>query len=118
MMKFTTFPLVLIAFLLISSIILSGCTASNTSSITNNSSRQHQWQNRTMTNLTEEQRQQMINERQQLAISACQNKMENDSCVMQGQRGNFTGTCKIQENLLICISAMNGRQTPRNQSIS
>lgn len=45
-------------------------------------------------NMSEEERQQMMEARMQTATAACQDKAEGDACAMQGSGGDMTGTCK------------------------
>jgi hypothetical protein len=58
----------------------------------------------------------------QAAVSACQGKAEGDACIIQapaanqapggnrGPVGNRTGTCKTQEDGLLCVMERGGRQ--------
>ncbi|MBI5229359.1 hypothetical protein HY991_04565 [Candidatus Micrarchaeota archaeon] len=128
-MKKTHF--VFIGFLLVVSVLLFGCLNSGNPSDGDNGNplgpagRDGSFGNRSFGgrgfgngsfgNLTEEQRQQFINDRLQTAVNACQNKAEGDSCVLSSPRGNLTGTCKEQNYALVCAAAFNGRQ---NQSRS
>lgn len=55
-------------------------------------------------NISDEERQQMMEARMQTAITACRDKAEGDACTMTagGSRGNMTGTCKTQNGNLTC----------------
>ncbi len=61
-------------------------------------------------NITEEQRQQMFEERQQKAIEACQEKNEGDGCILESPRGDIEGNCKILDENLICETERPMRQ--------
>lgn len=58
-------------------------------------------------NISDEERQQMMEARMQTAITACHDKVEGDACTMTavGPRGNATGTCKTQNGNLTCSIA-------------
>ncbi|MFH0971398.1 MAG: hypothetical protein V1835_02415 [Candidatus Micrarchaeota archaeon] len=58
--------------------------------------------NRTFGNMTEEQRQQMMQQRQQEIINACKGRAEGDICTITNPRGNTEGTCKTLNNQLLC----------------
>jgi hypothetical protein len=63
-------------------------------------------------NLTSEQRQQMMEEMAQQAISACKGKSEGDACAMNSPRGNTTGTCTTRNETLSCgFGNMGGQGT-------
>ena len=53
--------------------------------------------------MSEEERQLIQEERQQIAITACAEKGEGESCVTENQRGDVEGSCQIQEDNLICV---------------
>ena len=53
-------------------------------------------------NLTEEERQQMFEERQQQAINSCQGKNEGDSCTFNGPTEDVDGICKTMDENLVC----------------
>lgn len=60
-------------------------------------------------NMSEEERQQMMEARMQTAITACHDKAEGDACTMQGPGGDMTGTCKTGRDGsgLMCNMGMN-----------
>ena len=60
-------------------------------------------------NLTEQERQQMIEQRMQMMQAACQGKAEGDSCSVQSPRGERKGTCKTQNETLACSTGANNR---------
>ncbi len=61
-------------------------------------------------NLTDAQRQQMVQQRIQLAVDACQNKQENDACTIQSPRGERAGTCITNQNNQLMCRTMRNRQ--------
>lgn len=107
----------LILLLIFTSVVLAGCVNSDqnnsgtgTSNGQNQSMRQF-GQNRT-SNLTAEQRQQLVNERLQQAENACQGKAEGDACSIQSPRGSRAGTCKTQQDKLLCSTGFRGQNGP------
>jgi len=100
----------LMALAIASSIIILGCASNN-----KNQSYQGKgnYQNRFgANNLTQEQRQQMIEQRMQSMIAACKEKTEGGACTIQNPRGSKTGTCKTQNETLVCSIEINRSQTP------
>jgi PBP1b-binding outer membrane lipoprotein LpoB len=98
-----------ILIVLIISIILSGCSSQSESNIPNSDRGQQppdfqrgQGFNRTM-NMTDEEREMRFAEMQKIAADACLNKEEGASCQITGSMRNSSGTCKNQEDKLICI---------------
>lgn len=88
--------------------LLSGCSSETGSrfqkrgDVSADFPRDRQFQfNRTM-NITEEDRQEMMEERQQLAIESCKDKNEGDACQFQGRMGESGGICKIMDEELVC----------------
>ena len=61
-------------------------------------------------NISEEERQQMFEERLQKAIEACQGKNEGDSCQFEEHIGDLSGICKIMDENLVCITDRPMRQ--------
>ena len=61
---------------------------------------------RQLENLTDEQRQQMIEQRTQMMQAACKGKNINEPCEMQSQRGQRAGTCKSMDDKIICVAQM------------
>ena len=55
-----------------------------------------------ISNLTEEQRQQMFEERQQISIEACKDKSEGESCMLESPRAEMEGVCEMGEENLVC----------------
>jgi Flp pilus assembly protein TadG len=120
------FFMALLGVLVILVIAASGCVsqdsgesaatsdANTTVSSQNNSGSQPlRWDDRNTTNMTDAERQQMFESMMQAASAACQNKTEGDSCTMQNQRGEMSGTCKTQEDKLMCMGAgPSGRRGP------
>ena len=102
-------------------IIISGCTSNNqTTSSQSGKNAPTESNNRfrggIRNNLTEEERQQMIEARTQLMMKACENKKENDACTMQSQRGEITGVCKNQNEKLVCAAEFNRNQFPNRNN--
>ena len=60
-------------------------------------------------NISNEERQAMIKERQQDMIEACNGKNEGDACTMESRMREMEGTCKIMEENLICMMDMPDR---------
>ena len=54
--------------------------------------------------LSEDERQQMMQERQQIAIDACMEKAEGDECLIESPRGEMKGECIIRNENLMCIN--------------
>jgi hypothetical protein len=81
-------PLIAILFL---TIFISGCSSGNNFR-----------RNRFM-NLSEEQRQEMMQEMQQKAAEACQGKNEGDTCKIQTPGGEINASCKAEEGNLMCM---------------
>ena len=50
----------------------------------------------------EEQRQEMMEERQQIAIGACAGKNEGDACQLQARMSESEGICKFMDENLVC----------------
>ena len=123
--------LILTLIVILSVIILSGCSNSNNPNPNsaassnaanpnfsqntqgqNNPGQNNRGPNGRMMNLTDEQRQQLIEQRIQTATVACDGLSENDSCAISTPRGNTTGTCTLQNNTLMCSGAMGRGQFP------
>ena len=60
--------------------------------------------------MSEEERRQIFEERQQKAIESCQDKNEDDSCMISSPRGEIEGSCKIQDENLMCLTERPMRQ--------
>lgn len=88
----------------------------STPSTTHNPSNYSNYQNRgkpgNFSNMTDTQRQDMMNQRQ-IAVTACQDKNENDSCVINNSRFNMTGSCRSMNSTLICTGSMPNRRGNR-----
>jgi len=82
-----------IALLILCSII----TACAANTVSNGAPDQHR-NNSGRFNVTDEQRQQMM----QQQTAACQGKSINDSCTMESQRGERNGTCVQRNETLRC----------------
>ena len=91
-------------FIILSSTIISGCSSNKTYF------GERQGGEFRGGNLTGEQREQMFEERQQIAIEACQDKTEGDSCILQNPGGEIEGICKIVEDNLLCATNRTMRQ--------
>jgi hypothetical protein len=50
----------------------------------------------------EEQRNEMMQERQEITKQSCENKQEGDSCTFQSPRGESEGVCMLSEDQLVC----------------
>jgi hypothetical protein len=117
---------IICAVIILSILFISGCSTANQNNNPNpsvNSSNNfpndlsggrqgRDWPNRQMTNITDAQRQDMVQARQEQMTAACQGKAEGDSCAIQSLRGDITGSCKIMQNQTICLSAQGDRQMP------
>ena len=55
-------------------------------------------------NISEEERQEMMQERMQVSIDACKDKVEGDVCSITSPRGDIEGKCTIQEENMVCIN--------------
>ena len=64
-------------------------------------------------NMSDEERQAMMEERQQNMIEACSGKNEGDKCQIQSPRGEMGGVCKTIDDDIICTMNMNGPMRPR-----
>lgn len=71
--------------------------------------------NSRMMNITDAQRQQMVQQQLQLAIRACEGLQENDSCTMENTRGNMTGICELRNETLSCKVSFNRMRGPPQQ---
>jgi hypothetical protein len=102
-----------IAAFLLGALFLVGCTDNNA----DQSFQGRQFRNGNFSgNFTDEQRQQMMQDRMQAAASACEGKMEGDACETQSARGNAAGTCAlVQENLACNIPRPSGGYGPSIQ---
>ena len=54
-------------------------------------------------NMSEEERQQMFEERQKMAMEACLDKREGDSCMQETPMGSREGKCSLIDEQLICM---------------
>ena len=110
--------MLLIIVSLVSIIIISGCTSSDreTAPIQGNGDYQNNNRQRAgnFGNLSEEQRQQFIEQRMQMMMAACQDKKDGDSCALQNQRGQRAGTCKAQQGKLMCSTVRDNKQGNRS----
>lgn len=72
--------------------------------------------------LDDAQRQEMFEQMQKISIAACQNKQEGDSCQMENFRNTegpvMEGTCKYQEDSLICEFERPARSFDRFEGFS
>jgi len=95
-----------LAFFLLaaSALFLSGCTSSDTNADQQGPGifRGGNHSGFGTSNLTDEQRQQMMEERMQAAADACINKAQGDSCAMQNPGGSANGTCESRNGTLAC----------------
>ena len=105
-----------LCLLVLSSFLLVGCSSEPSSrfqkreGISANFPRDGQFQfNRSM-NISEEDRQEMMEERQQLAIEACKDKDDGDACQLQARMGESDGICKFIDEDLVCIMDRGMRQ--------
>ena len=55
-------------------------------------------------NLTEEEKQEMIQERQQTMIDTCEDKNGGDICSIESPRGSIEGLCTLRNESLLCIN--------------
>lgn len=95
-----------ISLLVLSIIITSGCSSNN---------QRNYPQRGNFQDMTEEERQQMFEERQQKMIDACEGKDEGDVCTIESPRGETEGTCEIIDNNLICTMDMPMGQPPEQR---
>ena len=125
----------LLLLTIITAIIIIGCTPNTSESVqsqsyplennniqtqanpkvNNNPIKTNNSRGRNFGNMTDEQRQQMMQQRMQMMELACQDKSEGDSCAMKSQRGDRTGTCKTQNGKLLCSTGRGNFQN-RNQN--
>jgi len=101
----------LCVFLVISifnTVLLVGCTSKPSGrfggreGISADFPKNRQFQFNKSMNLTEEDRQEMMEERQQLAIEVCKDKNEGDACQLQTHMNESSGICKIMDKNLVC----------------
>jgi hypothetical protein len=64
-------------------------------------------------NMTEAERQALMEERLQQGKEACAGKAEGDTCTTPSPRGDQEGTCTLQDANLICRGQMGGQREPR-----
>ena len=112
-------PLLLI---LVSVFFLASCASSNSNGInqdqTNTRSQRFQGDNPgafnrsngRMTNLTDEERQKFIEERQAAEANACQSKNQGDECSLSMQNRTLSGTCETNQDKLLCTMQGFNRQ--------
>lgn len=100
--------ILIIIFLTLSSVILTGCFSTEQRRFPQRGGFQGM-SDRAM-NISEEERQQMFEERQKQGIEACQGKNEDDSCQFEGPMGGIEGTCKIMDENLVCTTDRPMRQ--------
>ncbi len=96
--------------LIFSTIILYGCTTSE-------NERPLQFRNFNQSNLTAEERQQMLDQRLKQATDACSSKSEGDACTIPNPRGEMTEKCTQQNGTLMCIGDFGGREFPANRRV-
>lgn len=94
--------MLLMIFLILGIVIILGCSS------TKSNTRDRKEFGRGL-NLTEEERQQMFEEMQQIATEACQDRNEGDDCVFETPRGEMNGICKILDKNLVCTTNMPAR---------
>jgi hypothetical protein len=112
----------LLVFILLAVIIISGCSSANQGNFPqrgdfqdlSEEERQQMMEERQRNgfggmpgapgNMTEEERQQMFEERQQMMIDSCQGKNEGDSCQFESPMGDMEGTCMVMEENLVCTT--------------
>jgi hypothetical protein len=66
-------------------------------------------------NLTDEERQVMMEQRMNEAISACKDMAEGDTCTITSSRGEMQGTCQTRNETIMCDAGFGGRQPPTGQ---
>ena len=98
-MKKTTSILI---FLMLGIFVLSGCSSTEQRIFPQRD--EFQGVPDTMANISEEERQQLFEERQQQAIDSCQDKNEGDACIFESPRGETQGVCKNIDNNLVCTT--------------
>ncbi len=88
--------------LIICSLILIGCQETESDSTENTD---HDWKNSPseINDINEEQRQNMLEEREQIAQQACDEKTKGDLCIIENPMGEMQGTCSIINNDLTCL---------------
>ena len=82
----------IIAVLIISLTFISGCSSKTG------------FNREKFMNLTEEERQKMMQERQQIAMDACMEKVEGDECLIKSSMGEMKGKCIIMDKDLVCTN--------------
>ena len=63
-------------------------------------------------NLTEEERQQMMQQRLEEERTACEGKAEGDQCTLTNPRGDMAGSCSTLNETLVCRVQFGGGQVP------
>jgi hypothetical protein len=67
--------------------------------------------NFSMQNMTDEQRQHLLIDRQKTAQDACNGKNEGDTCQMKSPRGEMEGSCTLLDSNLLCTVDRGGWQS-------
>lgn len=112
MMKIDIMKILILFVLMSSSIALSGCT-SNPGEVSEQSNKIMEnksgvlpqdmpYEEKRAMNLSDAERQKLMEERQQKLLEACNGKKEGDGCNFTGPRGEEAGTCNIQKDQLMC----------------
>ena len=57
--------------------------------------------------ISEEERQQMMEEMHNYSIQACEGKEENETCMIESPRGEMNATCVLEEDELLCRPSRN-----------
>lgn len=97
-----------LCLLVLSSFLLAGCSSEPSDrfqkreGISADFPRDRQFQFNSSMNLTEEDKQGMMEERQQQMIEACEGKNEGDACQLQARMGESGGICKFMDENLVC----------------
>ena len=100
-----------IGVVLFLSFIFIGCSSMQNGRTWQQGQNMPQWRNQNISgqipasrNLADEQRDQVIQEREQQAQDACVGKAEGDSCSIENPMGQMEGTCTQLDNKLVCFN--------------
>ena len=100
-MRLKTFTII---GLILGMIVLAGCSSNQNkeSSGDKNFQPRQNGDSKGLSNLTDEQRNEMMQERQEMNKQSCENKQEGDKCIIEGRTGQIESTCEYQNDVLLC----------------
>ena len=90
--------------LILGIVVLAGCSSNQNkeSSGDKNFRPRQNGDSKGLSNLTDEQRNEMMQERQEITKQPCEDKEEGDKCTIEGRTGQIDSTCEYQNDLLLC----------------